>query len=318
MEMTNKYYNQDIKDRFLEHIDLAKYPPRWFERVFEKSILLETEKQRDLYDFSTTELLEFYKWMDIGNIASLVVLNANLGVYTEWALSENLIADNQTHPREITVELLNTCVSKARINNSILPFETLKHIRFANAQDGFVLWCLFEGIKGKEFEDILNIELGDIDVQNKTVKLHSGRTIKVSDEFIYMAIRADAEDEYIGLSNESQSVTFKLIPSDKIFKQKHQSRGVDLRRAVYSTVSRSTRCIPGLNSEQNAKSIRDSGLIHYLNERAKSLGMSTAKMLYDELENHSGVCQDIIDKYTFNMNTLKRWVIMYEDYLHDC
>ena len=21
---------------------------------------------------------------------------------------------------------------------------------------------------------------------------------------------------------------------------------------------------------------------------------------------------------TFNMNTLKRWVIMYEDYLHDC
>lgn len=51
---------------------------------------------------------------------------------------------------------------------------------------------------------------------------------------------------------------------------------------------------------------------------AKSLETSTVKMLYDELENHSGVCQDIIDKYTFNMNTLKRWVIMYEDYLHDC
>lgn len=318
MEMTNKYFNQETKDRFLNHIDLSKYPPRWYERVFEKASLLESDKGRDLYDFSTMELLEFYKWLDIGNIASLVVLNSNLGVYTEWALSENLIADNQTHPREITLEVLNTCVSKARINNSILTFETLKNIRFVNAQDGFVLWCLFEGIKGKEFEDILNIELGDIDVQNKTVKLYSGRTIKVSDEFIYMAIRADVEDEYVGFATGNQNVTFKLIPSDKIFKQKHQSRGIDLRRAVYSTVSRSTRSIPGLNSEQNAKSIRDSGFIHYLNERAKSLETPTVKMLYDELENHSGVCKDIIDKYSFNMNTLKRWAIMYEDYLHDC
>lgn len=316
--MTNKYYNQEIKERFLNHIDLSKYPPRWFERVFEKAIVLETEKQRDLYDFSTLELLEFYKWIDTGNIASLVVLNSNLGVYTEWALSENLIADNQTHPREITVELLNTCISKARVDNSILTKEALKNVKFVNAQDGFVLWCLFEGIKGKEFEEILNIELGDIDVQNKTIKLHSGRVMKISEEFIDMAIRADIEDEYIGLANNSKEIVFKLIPSDKIFKQKHQSRGIDLRRAVYSTVSRCTRNIEGLNPEQNAKSIRDSGLIHYLNDRADSLGMPTVQMLYDELGNHSGVCKDIIEKYTFNMNVLKRWIIMYEDYLHGC
>ena len=246
------------------------------------------------------------------------MLNSNLGVYTEWALSENLIADNQTHPREITIELLNTCINKARINNSILTKEALKSIRFVNAQDGFVIWCLFEGIKGKEFEEILNIELGDIDVQNKTIKLHSGRVMKVSDEFIDMAIRADIEDEYIGLASTNKEIIFKLIPSDKIFKQKHQSRGIDLRRAVYSTVSRCTRNIKGLNPEQNAKSIRDSGLIYYLNDRASSLGISTVKMLYDELENHSGICRDIIEKYTFNMNILKRWIIMYEDYLYGC
>ena len=313
--MKNNYYNQEIKERFLNSIDLSKYPQRWFERVFEKAVILEADKQRDLYDFSTLELLEFYKWMDTGNIASLVVLNSNLGVYTEWALSENLIADNQTHPREITVELLNTCISKARLNNSILSQETLKNIRFINAQDGFVLWCLFEGIRGKESEDILNIELRDINIQKKTIKLHSGRTIKVSEEFIEMAKRADEECEYVGLTGKSKM--FKLIPSNKIFKQKHQSRGINLSRAVSSTVSRSTRYIQGLNPEQKGKAIRDSGMIHYLNKRAIDLGMPTVKMLYDELENHSRVCKYIIEKYVFNMNGLKRWVIEYKDYLHD-
>ena len=32
-------YNESIKKRFLDSIDLEKYPPNWWDRVFDKSYI---------------------------------------------------------------------------------------------------------------------------------------------------------------------------------------------------------------------------------------------------------------------------------------
>lgn len=310
----SKYYNEETKERFLNFIDKSKYPPRWWELLFERTKVTEELKQRDLYDFSTQELMGFYKCLNIADLSSLFIYNNNVTKYENWAFQQNLIADNQVHGTEITIETLNECVSKDRLRKSIITYDQLKSIRFLNAQDAFLIWCLFEGIKGKNYEDILNLKLKDINVQEKTVKLHSGRTIKVSEDFIYIAIAADAQDEYNELSTTGH--VKKLQPSEKIFKEKVNGRGVDVPRAIYANINRTIRRMNGMNSEQRAKDLTDSGLIYYLNKRADEYNMSTIQMMYDELTNHSGKCIDIIEKYNFNMRVIKKWTLLYGDFLH--
>lgn len=312
--MAEAYYNTETKQRFIDSIEVEKYPPRWWERLFEKSAIIENSKGLDLFDFSVSDLLDFYKYLSLGNIASLIVYNTNLVKYGEWALSQNLIADNQIHFSEIKVELLSTCLNKVRLDNSILTLEGLKAAKFYNRQDAFIIWCLFEGIKGKNYDEILGVKLSDINKDNNEITLCSGRTIKVSPDFIYVAIEADAEDEYMGLTGHNR-VT-KLVPTEFVFKPKSNSRNIDMPRSVYSTIERVTKVTDGLNPEHSAKAIRDSGFIHYLNQRAKNLNTTVRLMMYADLLNHTDSCKDIVEKYQFNMSTLKRWLMTYEDYLN--
>lgn len=303
-----KCYNKSIKERFLNILEVEKYPPGWWERVFDKSYVFEELYKRDLYDFSTSNLIDFFKYLDLANINNLIVYKLNLTKYAEWAVSENLVADNQIHFNELTMEILNSCISKARIGNAIISYEKLKNISFVNKQDKFVFWSIFEGIKGKDYEEIINMKIEDIDGSAHTVSLCTGRTIKVSPEFIDAAQGAWNETEYITLKDAD--IVLPLF-GDYVFKEKRMSRGIDKPRSVYNTIVRNINYFPELSGDVTARSIRDSGLIHYLNDRADNYEMSVAELFYDLPH-----CKDIVDKYGFNILTRKKWMMMYEEYLH--
>lgn len=304
-----EYYNNEIKQRFLDSIDLSKYPPGWWDRMFAKTKLFEERKGFDIYDFSTSDLMEFYKFLEIGNVANLIAENAKLIAYGEWALNEHLISDNQIHFYELrNTDIMSKCVSKARIYNSILTKTQLKHIHFLNYQDAFVFWALFEGIKGKNYEEIINLSVESIDQTNRKVKLCTGREMMVSDEFISMAINANKETEYTVLNKVDS--TIQLLPSLTIYKERHNSRGVDIPRSVYALISRNLQNIDGLNNDITSKSLRDSGLIHYLNERGQQVGIPAKDLLYnlDKID-------DLLDKYYFNPFVRKKWLLTYSEYL---
>ena len=187
LEFYNDVYNLETKKRFLNSIDLSQYPPRWWERVFEKSYGFENIRQKDLYSFTVSEILEFYKFLDIGTITPLIVYNSNLIKYAQWALNENLITDGQNHFDELINESLYTCINKSKINASILSHEQfmeLIHTKIKNEQDKYVFFCLYEGIKGKDYQEIIDLKLSDIDEKNSVAHLSTGREVYVSQDFI--------------------------------------------------------------------------------------------------------------------------------------
>ena len=47
----DEIYNKELKERFLNTLDLEQYPPRWWERIFEKSYRFESDKNKDLYEW---------------------------------------------------------------------------------------------------------------------------------------------------------------------------------------------------------------------------------------------------------------------------
>lgn len=310
IEFYGKIYNQEIKERFLNSIDLSRYPIRWWERLFEKTYIFEHSKQKDFYSFTVPEILEFYKFLDIATIAPLVVYNTNAVIYAQWALNENLITDGQNHFDVIDVEVLNSCISKGKLNQSILTYDMFQNLiirRILNDQDKFVFFCLFEGIKGKDYQEIVDIKISDINETALTINLGK-REMSIPQEFVDVAHKADQQTVYYTLSD--RNIESKLIPSIKIFKEKHNSTGVDINRTVYNTIVRNIKALDELSEAVTAKSIRESGLIYYLNERAKILGQSVEYLL-----NNPSTCQDIIDKYQFNIATRKRWVLQYQDFL---
>ena len=295
-------YNQKDKEWFLSEINLEQYPERWWERVFEKSRLLESKYDKDLYGFATIQIQEFYKLLNL-SLESLIVLNANLVKYGNWALANNLLADGQNHFTEFDTKLLNRCVSKAALFQSVLTLDKFKDMlrKLDNYQDKFIYYCLFEGIKGQEFSDVTNLKLEDIDQDSKTVKLYSNRTIKVPQDFIDISIEADRETLYY-----STIRTIRLVPSEYIYKSKEGVTVDDRARSIRRVFNR------GVESKRiSANNVFQSGLIYYLNKRAEELDTTVR----DILCNTPDKCEDIIEKYCFNIYTRVRFAMKYEDFL---
>lgn len=307
-------YNQEIKERFLNSIDLSQYPPRWYERVFEKTYLFEKSKNKDLYAFTTPEIIEFYKFLDVGTITPLIVYNTNLLRYAQWALNEHLVFDGMNHFDEINTEMLKECLNVVKTQQSILSYDKfmiLINQQLLNDQDKYIFYCLFEGIKGKNYQELINLKMSDIDEKNCIAHLCTGRDIYVAPKFIEICKMADAQTEYVNLvDNDEKPLTRRLLPGDTILKEKHNSRGRQIGRRVYMTLVRNANYVYDLSIVITGKSIRDSGLIYYLNKRAEKLDVSVEELLYD-IDN----CKDIIEKYQLNLITRKRWILQYKEYL---
>ena len=307
----NDVYNIETKERFLNTQDLEKYPPRWWERVFEKTYFFEEKKQKDLFNFTVPEILEFYKFLDVGSITPLSIYNANLIKYGQWGLNENMVIDGANHFDEIDTETLVLCVNTTKIEQSILSYDKFLDLiqeHITNYQDKFVLFALFEGIKGKDYEEISNLKLEDINSKARIVTLNTGRSMLVSKEFIDICIKADAEETYIRLGDEQE---VKLLPGEFIFKLKNNSRGLKINQTIYRTIYRNVRAVNELSYVVSSKSLRDSGMIYYLHKRAKELNISAEELLEKVDE-----CQDIIDKYQFNVKAKRRWMYQFKNYLH--
>ena len=308
-EFYTHIYNKETKERFIRSIDPEQYPPRWWERVFEKTYIFENSKQKDLCCFNTSEILEFYKFLDCTSLTSLMVYNINLVKYAQWALNENLIVDGQNHFAIIDNELLNSCVNKLKLSQTILSYDDFMELiirKIVNYQDKYIFFCLFEGIKGKDFQEIINLQMSDI--EGNVAHLCSGRDVQVPDDFVNVCIQANQQTTYVGLSENN--VEKPLIPSINILKEKHNSQG-NLSRSIYRTIVRNSSTILGLSEAVNTNSIKNSGFVYYLNKRADQLGISV-----EELFELTDKCEDIISKYQFNIKTKKRWILQYQDFLH--
>ena len=315
IDFRNDIYNEEIKIRFLEDINIDKYPPRWWERVFENSFEFENKKQKDLYAFTTPEILEFYKFIEAKTLTSLVITNTNVIKYGDWALQNNLIFDGQNHFCEISMEMLNQCVSKV---STLTPLTTFKGFMdflrgIKNDQDKYIFMAMFEGIKGKQYEEIVKLQLSDIDEPTKTVKLCTGRKMSVSPEFIQICKNADSQTDYLALSDDIEKedlIERPLTPSIYIYKEKANSRGINTPRTVFNTVVRNIAYMGYDNKSLTVKMIRDYGLICHLNNRAAKYKMHTVDMLYGD----KSLYEDIVNKYYFNLNTKKRFILEYEEY----
>ena len=295
-------YNETIKNRYMQEKESTTNMPKgYLERQFNKSESFENALNKDICNFTAYEIMDFYKTINIASLESLVVLNSHLSMYAQWCLQQNLVPDCQNHFEEIDSDILIGCVNTTTLEKSIVSRETLNVwlTSLDNKSDAFVMLCLFEGIKGKDFCEIANMKLSDF--SGNTVKLCTGREMIVPDKLVELAEITDKTMEYHAVSKTNKKV-YPLVDEGYILKRYSNSQeevsDYQRGRRIYQKLLRNFEILE-VAEYMKPNSLVESGKIDYINRRAKEEGMSGKDFLFSDF------VDEVEDKYGYDMKRLK-------------
>lgn len=305
-------YNHAQKTRFLEIIDKEQYPELYWERLFEKSKDREERYNKDLCNFTTPEIIEFFKYVDTASVDTLNVMRINLVKYGDWCLENTLINDNQNHFREITNEMIGNCVSNIKLKNSIVTREQLNELLFKldNYTDRFVFMSIFEGITGKALVEISNMKISDINTSNNTVRLCTGRIINISEQFIDIAKEANEQSLYYDSSGRKYNLESRDAIYKQMIKSKKDKMSIPSEEQLGRQLARVVKASRNHGYYLSVKSLHDSGAINMINDICKEHNISAENVLYDN--NYFNI---IHNKYDIHSNIRKKFLLMYSDFL---
>jgi len=278
-------YNAELKLRYIEEKEATTCTPRnYLTRQFNKTQATEERLEKDLCCFTTYETIDFYKALNISTVESLTVLNSHFVLYTDWCLKQNLIPDCQNHFAELTIDTLMNCINKVALQKSIVSKDQLYRwaAELMNPSDAFIIVALFEGIKGENFNELVNLRISDFD--GNKVKLCTGRELIVSDKLIELAKASDITEVYYAYGSATFR-KYKFIPEDLIIKNypncQNDSEGYHKGRRIYKRLMRIFDYFE-VSNWMKANSLTESGKIDYINTRSKELGITGKEFMYSE------------------------------------
>lgn len=169
-----------------------------------------------------------------------------------------------------------------------------------------MILSIFEYGKSKDFEDTIRAKLDDIDVENHTMKLYSGRVVNVSEALILTAQKSNMTIEL----TYPYGTKSKLMDDGTIIKRSHIVKDDPhcLGRQMYNSLAAALKSIDV--SYMTAEKINISGQIHMTNELIRKYNSNKNKILYD-VETRSM----IEHQYGIKINRPSYFLKKYGDYL---
>ncbi len=267
-------YNEELKNRYIEYKEaITTTTPYFLKTIFTNAEPFENLYGTDLFNFSTLEIINMYKTFNYTNIASLNVVNSAFALYTDWCINQGQVNDYQNHYRELTKEVLANCLNVLRQKRSIVTKEEVYGVwanQLLNTQDVVLILGLFEGIKGKDFNQFVNLKLQDIH-DDDTIDLFEVGNRKFSTT-LCEACRSAAHAEYYYPYNATSERKFKFLPSDNVIKD-YQNASDDVSdfykgRRIYSKIRRIFKEL-GVEGYMTANSLQMSGILYNIQSKAK-------------------------------------------------
>lgn len=267
-------YNEQVKERFIDVSALEDKKP--LEVLFEKTEEFEKDKGKDLYDFNKKDLIEFFRFQATNSMQQLIMLSSRIRTYIRFALNENLVKDGQDHISEIDYDTLISCLCEKKIYTRE---EILHRINLiANDMDKFIILAVFEGIVGKDYEDLAHLKLSDF--YNGEVHIKD-KHFKVSEELISLAKTTDEQEEYVDIRDRK----YKYDLSEKYIIKSFVNRKLGLRRRgkrIYQKFYNNIREEMRLPSTIALKDIYLSGMIDQISTAAKKESKKIEEIMYDK------------------------------------
>lgn len=234
--MSNKiydehYYNKPTKDRFINVIaeTYSESTVSSYKRILSRVSVLEERFDKDLYDFSMKEVEQFLIKLNTTSMASATHAVALIDNYIKWCIGERLTKSN-INPMDIfTASEIAARVVNKNVKN-VFTYTDIQNVIVdtVNFQDSALVLALFYGIMGKEFSELTNLRIEDIDQENFIINLkgkESERQIKLvtedQKELIDFLIQAHDQREYIknnGIIGKIKNPRGLLTDNGHVFK----------------------------------------------------------------------------------------------------
>ncbi|OZB98075.1 site-specific integrase [Paenibacillus sp. XY044] len=227
-EVYNDYlYNEEQKKRYLKGLNENTYTT--YLRVLKRASKLEKRLGKDLYNFNIHEIEDLLSYLAPKTLQSAHGSGSIIQSYIRWAISQDLRDDN-LNPLDVLggLDFYERFVDKT--NKLLITDDELKDIvgDLDNYQDIVIPMALFEGIMGREYSELLNLTLEDINQREHTVllknELKNGeietRTIKIREELTRYLVKA-AEQQIYSQDNgnsRAKSPNVELVESPFIIR----------------------------------------------------------------------------------------------------
>lgn len=308
-------FNKEFKESYIKkRLTEANIHENTLTSMFKTIGEFEESYGKDACNFVESEILNVFKSLNRSSVGSIYNLKSQLGKYTTYCIEHNLVNDGQNHYYNISTDQINGCVSQTILNDKIITKENM--IYYSNLmeldREKYIMWSLFEGIRGDDFKEISMLTIKDIDIDKKEVTTYTGRVVSVSIEFINSAIECNEHLEY----RKGEGRLVRLENSDKIFKLVAKKQTVDrpesvrAGREIYRCMKSVVKSIIG-NEYLTATDIVDSGRLHYIIELSKENNVNPRDIIYSK--EWRGVVEK---KYPGINNQTVLWN-KYKNYLED-
>lgn len=266
--LKDNVFNKDIKEWYLKSLDIQENSLTTYLSLFNKATLLEYQKNKDIFDMNKVELEELFYSLKSPSPQSISASINFITRYIDWAIMNGHTNNrSQRLPSSVDMEYCSKFVYKASIvRYTREQLLTYMHL-FDDQRHAVFLLCLFEGIKGEGYSEILNLKMEDL--KNDNGKFHAKlrnskgytRTIEISEDLYW---RLERLDKVSSTSVQPKQGQKYFSDSTYIFK-KANAKGEDIQlRASFGNRALDLAKSIFDNSNLIASTMQISGMMWYV------------------------------------------------------
>lgn len=275
----NKYFNEEIKNAFLDFIQNDYKSVDSYKTMFQQSSEYELKLNKDLYDFSMIEIKEFAMSLGRSSVASVNNLLSHIKTYLTWGAKysqSNLDAFDGVNIKDISKSLTVNYKNNLYTREEILDMcDSLD-----SAMDAALILAPFEGIKGRNMYELRSMrekDLYTIDDNRYFITLRNlnlneeetSRELEISKDLYQFIKLACREEEYV-LPAKMGSRSQPLANTEYVFRTLRRRTQNDENVKVESSfISRKYTKLKETLGEKTFKimDVFNSGIAHEINER---------------------------------------------------
>jgi hypothetical protein len=289
-----KMYNEFQKKRYLENVNFnfEDNTKEVIIRLFEGAAKIESQEGCDLADFNREQVSNLLKSYNSKSKHYLRLITTHFSYYYTWCLYEDLVdATNifNAYDYSITKPLIDDILSIDVIRDKyFLREDVLKYLEMIpDIMNKFILYAVFNGIYGNEYEDLTNLRINDLNEIRKSVQLSSGKNIIVDDIFIGLMKRADIETNYYpeGVDSVNRAKKPERYTYDSSYYViKNSGTGINNQPVSKTVIMNRFRLMQKQigNKHINGGNIYKNGLINYVKEKFEERDITLRKAILQE------------------------------------
>lgn len=190
------YYNENMKNKYIAALNGSSV--KYASEYFQQSAEFENRKGKDIALFTNEEWFEFLFEINVVTINKAYRYYMFFAEYAQFYFAE-CKSEQKNHFMEIDKDKLTAYTSGIVNKEACISRELLLKMiaEIPSYVDQFLILCLYEGVRGEEYKDVMCLKESDIDTENNIFHLQSGKSIKVSQELVDIALRAAKQNSYV-------------------------------------------------------------------------------------------------------------------------